>query len=56
MPFDRIDKKVLERGHLRFFTADTDLGASFAFGCLLTLKTKHGVTSLIVGDGMVCIV
>ena len=42
----RINEKVLKGGDVGLFAAYADLGASFAFGCLLALKTKHGVSSL----------
>jgi hypothetical protein len=45
-PLYRINEKILERGHIGLFAAYADFGASFAFGCLLALKTKHGVSSL----------
>ena len=45
-PLGRINEKVLKGCHIGLLAAYADLGASFAFGRLLALKTKHGDSSL----------
>jgi hypothetical protein len=47
--FDRIDKKILKGGHIGLLAAYAYLCASFAFGRLFALKTKHGGASFVSG-------